>query len=60
MKTVTRSEAVLADATAFPDFGRTKIRKNFPSDYVFAAVQPPESIASGMQTQVEHFDSVDR
>lgn len=55
-----RSEAVLGDATAFPDFGRTKVRKNFPADYVFAAVQPPESIASGMQTQVEHFDSVDR
>ena len=55
-----RSEAVLSDGTLFPDFGRTKIRKNFPADYVFAAVQPPESIANIMQTQVEHFDTVDR
>lgn len=55
-----RSEAVLEDAVAFPDFGRTKIRKNFPADYVFAAVQPPEGIAAIMQTRVEHFDTVDR
>lgn len=55
-----RSETVLADDKAFPHFGSTKIRKNFPADYVFAAVQPPESIASMMQIQVEHYDSVDR
>ena len=53
-----RSEAVLADDKAFPNFGRTKTWKNFPSDYVFAAVQPPESIANIMQIQVEHFDTV--
>jgi hypothetical protein len=55
-----RSEAVLADDKLFPDFGRTKIRKNFPADYLFAAVQPPESISNIMQTQVEHFDTIDR
>jgi hypothetical protein len=55
-----RSEAVLGDPVAFPEFGRTKFRKNFPADYVFAAVQPPESIAQSMQIQVEHFDTVDR
>jgi len=55
-----RSEAVLADPVAFPEFGRTKIRKNFPADYAFAAMQPPESVAGIMQAQVEHYDTVDR
>ncbi|MBS2014129.1 MAG: hypothetical protein JST00_14660 [Deltaproteobacteria bacterium] len=55
-----RSEAVLGDNTAFPEFGRTKIRKNFPVDYAFAALQPPESVAGLMQQQVEHFELVDR
>jgi len=55
-----KSEAVLGDNATFPEFGRTKIRKNFPADYAFAALQPPESIAQLMQTQVEHFETVDR
>jgi hypothetical protein len=55
-----KSEAVLGDNASFPEFGRTKIRKNFPADYAFAAMQPPESIAGLMQAQVEHFDTIDR
>ena len=49
-----------ADAAKFPEQGRTKIRKNFPSDYVFAAMSAPESLAQSMQAQLEHYDSVDR
>jgi len=54
------SEAVLADARAFPAAGRVKVRKNFPADYVFAATQPPEGIGSVFQIQVEHYDTIDR
>ncbi|MBX3222062.1 MAG: hypothetical protein KF795_16210 [Labilithrix sp.] len=55
-----RSETVLADPVRFPEAGRTKVRKNFPADYLFAASAPPESLAQTIQTQVAHYDSVDR
>jgi hypothetical protein len=31
-----RSEEILADPVAFPDFSRGKVRTSFPSDYVFS------------------------
>lgn len=54
------SEDILADSARFPEAGRTKVRKNFPADYVFAAAQPPESIAQMMQSQLDHYDQIDR
>lgn len=54
------SEDVLGDPARFPEIGKKKIRKNFPTDYVFAALQPPESIAGLMQSQVDHYDTIDR
>ena len=50
----------IADPTKFPERGRTKIRKNFPTDYIFAAMSAPESLAQTIQRQLEHYDSVDR
>jgi hypothetical protein len=55
-----RSEAVLADERKFPSQGRTKTRQNFPTDYVFAISSPPEGLGQISQTQIEHFDAVDR
>jgi hypothetical protein len=53
------SEDILSDPKAFPQAGRTLLRKNFPSDYVFAATAAPENIARIIDNQVSHFDSVD-
>jgi hypothetical protein len=55
-----RSEAVLADERKFPSQGRSKTRQNFPTDYVFAISSPPEGLGQISQTQIEHFDTVDR
>jgi hypothetical protein len=53
------SEDILADPKAFPLSGRTLLRRNFPADYLFAATAAPENIASIIDAQVSHFDSVD-
>lgn len=44
----------------FRSDGRTKLRKNFPSDYAWGFDFAPELLARTIQKQVEHFDSVDR
>jgi hypothetical protein len=54
------SESVLSDPAKFPEHGREKIRKNFPTDYIFAAMSAPESLAQSFQAQLTHYDSVDR
>lgn len=54
-----RSEDVLANPVSFPNSGRTKIRKNFPTDYVFAASAPPEGLAQVIQSKIAHYDTVD-
>jgi hypothetical protein len=54
------TEEVLGDETAFPKAGRTRIRKNFPFDYVFALDARPDQLIRGFQGQIEQFDSVDR
>lgn len=37
--TALRSEEILTDPLAFPAFGRTQLRNNFPTDYAFAITQ---------------------
>ena len=44
------SERVLADEAAFPAAGRTRVRKNFPADYLFALESAPERLARIVQT----------
>jgi hypothetical protein len=53
------TEDVLADPARFPSFGRTRIRNNFPSDYVFAATAAPESLDAIVDAQVSYFDTID-
>jgi hypothetical protein len=55
-----RSETVLADPTKFPESSRTKLRKNFPADYIFAASSPPESLGGSIQSSIAHYDTLDR
>jgi len=47
------SESVLADETKFPKAGRTKVRKNFITDYTFSIDKRPELLRAAMQNQVE-------
>jgi mono/diheme cytochrome c family protein len=58
--TTLSSESILADQTTFPEAGRTKVRKNFPTDYMFAAMSAPESLAQAIQAKVAHYDTIDR
>jgi hypothetical protein len=53
------TEDVLADPDRFPMSGRTRVRNNFPSDYLFAATAPPESLDHIIDAQVSYFDTVD-
>jgi hypothetical protein len=39
------SERVLADPVAFPASGRSRVRRNFPADYLFALESNPERLA---------------
>lgn len=41
----TTSASILASEASFPLQGRTKLRKNFPDDYVFALEGDPENLA---------------
>jgi hypothetical protein len=54
------SESILADTEKFPEAGRTKVRKNFPADYVFAAMSAPESLAQTFEAKLAHYDTIDR
>jgi hypothetical protein len=53
------SEAVLADPS-LPASGRTKVRANFPADYVWSFDFGGEELARILERQVEHYDGVDR
>jgi hypothetical protein len=55
-----RSETVLADPAKFPEAGRTKVRGNFPGDYMFAVSAPPDSLGQAFDSILGHYDSVDR
>lgn len=54
------SEVILKDEVKFPESGRTRIRKNFPSDYAWGFDFAPELLSRIIETHVEHFDTVDR
>ena len=54
------SETILAARDRFPEAGRTKIRKNFPVDYLWAVTSAPERLAGIIDDQVKHYDQVDR
>lgn len=56
--TALRSEDILANAMAFPEFGRTELLTEFPSDYVFAVNQGDDLGAMFQETE-DHFSSAD-
>jgi hypothetical protein len=58
--TTESTESILADQTKFPKAGRTKLRKNFPADYLWALTSAPERLVGVVDDQVRHYDSVDR
>jgi hypothetical protein len=54
------TESILADPAKFPAASRTKLRKNFPADYLWALTSSPERLAGVIEDQVKHYDQVDR
>lgn len=54
------SESILGQPEKFPSASRTKIRKNFPADYLWAVTSTPERLAGIIDDQIKHYDSVDR
>jgi len=54
------SESILGAPDRFPQASRTKLRKNFPMDYLWAVSSAPERLAGIIEDQVKHYDSVDR
>lgn len=54
------SESILGAPDKFPQASRTRIRKNFPSDYLWAVTSAPERLAGVIDDQVKHYDQVDR
>lgn len=54
------SESILASPEKFPHAGRTKVRKNFPMDYLFALTSAPERLAGIVEDQVRHYDALER
>lgn len=54
------SESILAAPDKFPEASRTKLRKNFPMDYLWALSSAPERLAGIVEDQVKHYDTVDR
>jgi hypothetical protein len=54
------SETILAAPASFPKTARTKLRKNFPMDYLWAVGSAPERLAGIIDEQVQHYDLVDR
>ena len=57
---VTGTEAVLAADARFPKSGRTKLRANFPADYVWSLTAKPELLIESIAQQIVHYDGVDR
>ncbi len=54
------SEVILKDEAKYPKSGRTRLRKNFPSDYAWGFDFAPEFLSRIIETQVQHFDGIDR
>jgi hypothetical protein len=54
------SESILGAPDKFPQASRTRIRKNFPADYLWAVTSTPERLAGVIDDQVKHYDQVDR
>lgn len=54
------TESILASPDKFPAASRTKLRKNFPADYLWALTSAPERLAGVIEDQVKHYDQVDR
>ena len=54
------SESILAAPDKFPQASRTRVRKNFPSDYLWAVTNAPERLAGVIDDQLRHYDQVDR
>jgi hypothetical protein len=54
------SESILGAPDKFPQASRTRIRKNFPADYLWAVTSAPERLAGVIDDQVKHYDQVDR
>ncbi|MDB4935189.1 MAG: hypothetical protein JWP87_2161 [Labilithrix sp.] len=54
------SESILFAPDKFPEASRTRIRKNFPADYLWAVTSAPERLAGVIDDQVKHYDQVDR
>ena len=54
------SESILAAPDTFPQAARTRVRKNFPADYLWAVTSTPERLAGVIDDQVKHYDQVDR
>lgn len=54
------SESILAAPDKFPQASRTRVRKNFPADYLWAVTSAPERLAGVIDDQVKHYDQVDR
>ncbi len=50
------TESILADPVKFPSASRTRIRKNFPADYLWAVTSTPERLAGIIDDQVKHYD----
>ena len=58
--TTETSESILQAPDKFPEASRTKLRKNFPADYLWAVTSAPERLAGIIEDQVKHYDQVDR
>jgi hypothetical protein len=54
------TESILGAPDKFPEASRTKLRKNFPADYLWALTSAPERLAGVIEDQVKHYDQVDR
>ena len=54
------SETILGAPDKFPEASRTKLRKNFPVDYLWAVTSSPERLAGIIDDQVKHYDQADR
>lgn len=54
------SESILFAPDRFPQASRTRVRKNFPTDYLWAVTSAPERLAGVIDDQVKHYDQVDR
>lgn len=54
------SESILQAPDKFPEASRTKLRKNFPADYLWALTSAPEHLAGVIDDQLKHYDQVDR